>query len=166
MPDDTLGGTYFSMGIFFQDNAQWGGWSASVTTDLGPVTTPYGTQKKYIATIPYTLNPIEGNSTNYVYITNMDDTITTNTVITPMTLSYAQIGFWIFTDYMGQNPWYIDSISMVPLSTPPTLPPVTPLFVTSNDFALFTSAGGDLVQATCGCGWQHHQWLRQHHRRR
>ena len=121
MPDHT-NGTSFSMGIFFQDNVQWGGWSASADTDLGPVTTPYGTRELHLATIPYTLNA------------------TTN-------LSYAQIGFWIFTDYVGQNPWYIDNISIVPLSTPPTLPPVTPLFVTSNDFASFTSAGGDLVQA-------------------
>ena len=139
MPDHT-NGTSFSMGIFFQDDAQWGGWSASADTDLGPVTTPYGTREMHLATIPYTLNA------------------TTN-------LSYAQIGFWIFTDYVGQNPWYIDNISIVPLSTPPTLPPRHPvvrhlqrLRVVYLGWRRF--GAGRRVE----CGWQHHQWLGQHHR--
>jgi hypothetical protein len=120
MPDDTGSGTYFSMGIFFQDNAQWGGWSASQNIDLGPVTTPYGTEEMYEAVIPYSLSP------------------------TP-SLSYAQIGFWIFTDYTGVKPWYVDNISVVPLPVSVIPAPVTNLFSTLDDFTPWTAAGGDLV---------------------
>ena len=122
MPDDTLGGTYFTMGIFFQDNVQWGGWQASQNIDLGPVSTPSGTEEMYQAVIPYSLNAASS-------------------------LDWAQIGFWLFTDYTGVNPWYVDSISVVPL--PPVIIPTpgTPLFTTYEDFGQFSSAGGDLVSA-------------------
>jgi len=119
-PDNTLGGTSFSMGIFFQDNVQWGGWSATQNIDLGPVTTPSGTEEMYEAVIPYSLSA------------------TTN-------LQYAQIGFWIFTDYQGVNPWYVDNISVVPLSGALIPAPVTNLFSTFDDFSPWTAAGGDLV---------------------
>ena len=122
MPDYTNSGTSFNIGIFFQDDAQWGGWSASQNIDLGPVTTPYGTRELYRAVIPYTLSA------------------TTN-------LSYAQIGLWLFTDYQGANPWYIDKISVAPLPITVIPAPVYPLFSTSDDFNQFASAGGDLVQA-------------------
>ena len=122
MPDNTLGGTSFTMGIFFQDNAQWGGWQASQNIDLGPVTTPSGTEEMYEAVIPYSLNAASN-------------------------LEWAQIGLWLFTDYQGVNPWYVDNISVVPLVTPPPPPPGTPLFITYEDFEQFSSAGGDLIQA-------------------
>ena len=121
MPDYTNNGTYFSMGIFFQDDAQWGGWSASQNTDLGPVTTPSGTQEMYEAVIPYSLSAAAN-------------------------LSYAQMGFWLFTDYQGTNSWYIDSISVVPLPVEVIPAPVTNLFSTFDDFSDWTAAGGDLVQ--------------------
>ncbi len=122
MPDDTGSGTYFSMGIFFQSNAQWGGWSANQNIDLGPVTTPYGTEEMYEAVIPYSLSA------------------------TP-SLGYAQIGFWIFTDYTGTKPWYVDNISVVPLPIAVIPAPVTNLFSTLDDFTPWTAAGGDLVSA-------------------
>jgi hypothetical protein len=125
MPQYTNSGTYFSMGIFFQDDAQWGGWSASQNVDLGPVNTPYGIQEKYRAVIPYTLSPIT-------------------------TLTYAQLGFWIFTDYQGSNAWYIDNISVAPLPTTVIPAPVYPLFNTYEDFTNWSSAGGDLILATNG----------------
>ena len=120
MPDNTLGGSSFSMGIFFQDDAQWGGWSASQNIDLGPVTTPSGTEEMYEAVIPYSLSAAAN-------------------------LSYAQIGFWIFTDYQGVNPWYVDNISVVPLPVTIIPAPVTNLFSTLDDFTPWTAAGGDLV---------------------
>lgn len=123
MPDHSGGGTYFNFGIFFQDNAQWGGWSAAQNIDLGPVTTPSGTEEMYEAVIPYSLSA------------------TTN-------LTYTQIGFWIFTDYQGSNPWYVDNISVVPIFTPPPPAPRVSLFTTTNDFAEFTAGGGDLILAT------------------
>ncbi len=120
MPDDTLGGTYFTMGIFFQDDAQWGGWQASQNIDLGPVITPSGTEEMYEAVIPYSLSAASN-------------------------LSYAQIGFWLFTDYQGVNPWYVDNISVVPLPVTIIPAPVTNLFSTLDDFTPWTAAGGDLV---------------------
>ena len=124
LPDNSIGGSGFAMGIFFQKNDQWGGggqdWSP---TDLGPVSTPSGTQEKYRARIPYTINADANN------------------------LSFFNIGFWIFTDRQGSNPWYIDNITVVPLVTI-TPPPITNLFTTYEDFSGWTSAGGDLVLST------------------
>jgi len=120
MPDHAVSGTSFSMGIFFQSNAQWGGWSASQNIDLGPVTTPSGTEEMYEAVIPYSLSA------------------------TP-SLGYAQLGFWIFTDYTGTKPWYVDNISVVPLPVTIIPAPVTNLFSTLDDFTPWTAAGGDLV---------------------
>ena len=125
MPDNTLGGTSFTMGIAFQDDAQWGGWQANQLYDLGPVSTPYGTEEMYQAVIPYTLNAAAN-------------------------ISYTQIGLWLFTDYQGSNPWYIDSISVVPLPIIVSPPPGQSVFTTYEDFAPWTSAGGDLVQGDLG----------------
>jgi hypothetical protein len=122
MPDHNLGGTSFTMGIAFQDNAQWGGWQANQLHDLGPVSTPYGTEEMYQAVIPYTLNATAS-------------------------LSYTQMGLWLFTDYQGSNPWYIDSISVVPLPVIVPPPPGQSLFTTYEDFGPWTAAGGDLVSA-------------------
>jgi hypothetical protein len=123
LPEHSIAGSYFAMGIFFQKNEQWGGggsdWSP---TDLGPVSTPYGTQEKYRARIPYTINASDTN------------------------LTFFNIGFWIWTDYQGSNPWYIDNITVVPILTIAP-PPITNLFTTYEDFNSWTSAGGDLVLA-------------------
>ncbi|MGO8836138.1 MAG: hypothetical protein ACLQAH_09960 [Limisphaerales bacterium] len=123
MPDNSLGGSSFTMGIFFQDDAQWGGWQANQLYDLGPVTTPSGTEEMYEAVIPYTLNA----DANDIW--------------------WTQIGLWLFTDYQGSNPWYIDSISVVPLPIIVSPPPGQSLFTTYEDFSPFTPAGGDLVSA-------------------
>jgi hypothetical protein len=123
MPDHDLGGTSFTMGIAFQDDAQWGGWQATANYDLGPVSTPSGTEEMYEAVIPYTLNA-DANA-----------------------ISFAQIGLWLFTDYQGSNPWYIDNISVVPLPIVVNPPPGQSLFTTYDDFGQFTAAGGDLVSA-------------------
>ena len=61
------------------------------------------------------------------------------------TLNWAQIGFWIFTDYTGVKPWYVDNISVVPLPVSVIPAPVTNLFSTLDDFTPWTAAGGDLV---------------------
>jgi len=86
------------------------------------VSTPYGTQEKYRAKIPYTINADANN------------------------LSFFNIGFWVFTDYQGSNPWYIDNITVVPIVTIAP-PPITNLFTTYEDFNSWTLAGGDLVLA-------------------
>lgn len=147
LPDHSIAGSYFGFGIFMQYDNNWGGggqdWNP---TDLGPVSTPTGMQEKYRATIPYTIHSL-GLGTNEVYTTNADNSITTNTVIAPKNLSYFTLGFWIFTDYQGTNVWYIDNISVAPLPTTIIPAPTNALFVTSNDFNSWSSAGGDSVLA-------------------
>jgi hypothetical protein len=125
LPDHSLGGSYFAIGIFIQYDGNWGlggqDWSPA---DLGPVSTPSGIQEKYRATIPYTLNAITNN------------------------LSYFDLGFWIFTDYQGTNSWYIDNISVAPLPVKIIPAPVYPLFNTYDDFNTgWNASGGDLIQA-------------------
>jgi hypothetical protein len=125
LPDHSLGGSYFAIGIFIQYDGNWGlggqDWSPA---DLGPVSTPSGIQEKYRATIPYTLNATTGN------------------------ISYFDLGFWIFTDYQGTNSWYIDNISVAPLPVTIIPAPVYPLFNTYDDFNTgWTASGGDLIQA-------------------
>ena len=126
LPDHSLGGSFFALGIFTMYDGNWGGgnqdWSP---TDLGPVSTPTGIQEKYRATIPYTINSTGTNN-----------------------LSYFSLGFWIFTDYQGTNVWYIDNITVAPLPT--TIIPATTnsLFSTYDDFTNgWSAAGGDLIQA-------------------
>jgi hypothetical protein len=122
MPDHTTGGTYFQLGVWLNYSGGYIGYFSTSQIDLGPVSTPTGPMEMYQAVIPYSL--------------------------APCSLGYFQFGIVENTDYQGVNPWYVDSVSVVPLVAPPTPPPVTSLLTTSNDFALFTSAGGDLVQAT------------------
>ncbi len=123
MPDHTDGGTTFTLGIWFNYNNEYGGWWATSQIDLGPVSTPNGTMEMYQAVIPYSLVAESNN------------------------LTYFQLAIVENTDYQGVNPWYVDNISLVPLVVPPTPPPVTPLFTTYDDFNVWSSAGGDLVQA-------------------
>lgn len=149
LPDNSLGGSWFALGIFMQYDDNWGGGNQDWNpTDLGPVSTPSGIQEKYRATIPYTINA-SSLSTNEVYTTNIDNTITTNTVIAPKNLTYFSLGFWIFTDRQGTNVWYIDNISVAPLPTTIIPAEVHPLFNTYDDFTNgWTASGGDLIQAT------------------
>lgn len=128
LPDHSVAGSYFAIGIFIQYDGNWGlGGQDWNPTDLGPVSTPTGIQEKYRATISYTIN---ANTNN---------------------LSYFSLGFWIFTDYQGTNAWYIDNISVAPLPTSIIPAAVHPLFNTYDDFnAGWTASGGDLVQATNG----------------
>lgn len=126
LPDHSLAGSYFALGIFIQYDGNWGlggqDWSP---VDLGPVSTPSGTQEKYRATIPYTINSTGANN-----------------------LSYFSVGFWMFTDYEGTNSWYIDNISVAPLPTTVIPAPVYSLFDTYDDFNTgWTASGGDLIQA-------------------
>ncbi|HEV2454039.1 MAG TPA: hypothetical protein VGY98_07245 [Verrucomicrobiae bacterium] len=124
MPDHTIAGSYFNLGLWANYNNAYTGWWASSLIDLGSVSTPNGPMEMYQAVIPYT------------FISDSND------------LTYISFGLVEDTDYQGVNPWYVASMSVVPLVTPPPPPPQTSLFTTSNDFALFTSAGGDLIQAT------------------
>ena len=125
MPDHNTNGTSFGIGVFMQCDGEWGlGGADASPTDLGPVSTPSGTQEKYRATIPYTINAVTNN------------------------LSYFALGFWIFTDYVGTNSWYIDNLSVAPIPTTIIPAPVQPLFNTYDDFNTgWTASGGDLIQA-------------------
>ena len=120
-PDHTLGGSYWAFNVFYNYSGGWGFWSPSSTIDLGPVSTPSGTEEMYEAVVPYTLNACS--------------------------LGYFNLGYFNNTDYQGVNPWYIASIQVAPLPTTVIPAPITPLFTTYDDFGPFTSAGGDLVQA-------------------
>lgn len=126
LPDNSVAGSWFAMGIFIQYNDHWGlGGQDWAPADLGPVSTPTGTQELYRATIPYTISAFTNN------------------------LTYFSLGFWVFTDRQGTNVWYIDNISVAPL--PATIIPaaVHPLFNTYDDFTNgWTASGGDLIQAT------------------
>ena len=121
MPDHSNGGTHFTMAIFLNYAGGWGWTDATSQRDLGPVSTPSGTQEMYEAVIPYNL--------------------------AACTLYYWEIGPFADTDYQGVNPWYITSWSVVPI--PPSIipAPVYSLFCTSNDFALPTGDSSFLVQA-------------------
>lgn len=129
LPDHDTNGTFFALGIFIQygstNEGVWGAGGQDYSpTDLGPVSTPSGTQEKYRATIPYAITGTTNDST------------------------YFSLGFWIFTDYVGTNNWYIDNVSVAPL--PVTIIPaaVQPLFDTYDDFNTgWTASGGDLIQA-------------------
>jgi len=120
-PDHTLGGSYWGFNVFYNYDGGWGFWSPSSTIDLGPVSTPSGTEEMYKAVVPYTINACS--------------------------LGYFNLGYFNNTDYQGANPWYIASIQVLPL--PATIIPatITPLFTTTNDFTPFTAANGDLVEA-------------------
>jgi hypothetical protein len=126
LPDHSIAGSFFSLGIFIQYDGNWGlGGQDNNPTDLGPVSTPSGIQEKYRATIPYTINATGTNN-----------------------LTYFSLGFWIFTDYQGTNNWYIDNISVAPLPVTVIPAAVHPLFNTYDDFnAGWTASGGDLIQA-------------------
>lgn len=124
MPDHTDGGTTFQLGIWHNYNNSYGGWFATSQIDLGPVSTPNGTMEMYQAVIPY----------SFIGDTN--------------SLTYYQFAIVENTDYTGVNPWFVDNISVVPLVTPPSPPPQTALFTTSNDFSGWSSENNDLVMAT------------------
>lgn len=117
MPDNNTLST-FSTGIWFQDNNTWTVWGASSYTDLGPVTTPNGTQEMYEAVIPYNISACAS-------------------------VTFAQIGIWQGGAAVGQYPWYVDSLSVVPIVTPS---PGTPLFTTYDDFNQWYAVGSPLVQ--------------------
>lgn len=125
MPDHNTNGTSFGIGVFIQCDGEWGLGGADYSpTDLGPVSTPSGTQEMYRATIPYTINAVTNN------------------------LSYFTLGFWIFTDYVGTNSWYIDNLSVAPIPTTIIPAPVHPLFNTYDDFNNgWALSSGDLIQA-------------------
>ena len=120
-PDYTNSGTHWDFNVFHNYDGGWGFWSPSSTIDLGPVSTPSGTEEMYEAVVPYT--------------------------IIACSLSYFHLGYFNNTDYKGAKPWYIASIQVLPLPATIIPAPITPLFTTYNDFGPFTSAGGDLVQA-------------------
>jgi len=119
MPDDSLGGSYFHMGIFKNYSGGWGWNDASSQIDLGPVSTPSGTEEMYEAIIPYDL--------------------------AACTFGYWDTGFLADTDYSGTNNWYITSWSVV-IPPPPCQQVVNTLFATSNDFAQCAAASGASVQ--------------------
>ena len=126
LPDHNTNGTFFAIGIFIQYDGVWGAGSQDYKpTDLGPVSTPSGMRENYRATIPYT---ITGTGTNK--------------------LSYFSLGFWVFTDYVGTNSWYIDNLSVAPIPTTIIPALVYPLFNTYDDFNTgWTASSGDLIQA-------------------
>jgi hypothetical protein len=119
-PDHSISGSNFQLGIFANYSGGWGPWNPSTVIDLGPVSTPSGTQEMMEAVIPYT--------------------------ISPCTLGYFQWGLFQNTDYQGTNNWYVASIQIAPLPTSIIPPPVYPLFTTYDDFTPFTASSGDLVQ--------------------
>jgi len=122
-PDDDIAGSYWNgLAIFHNYDGSWGYWFPSSEVDLGPVSTPSGTEELYEAIIPYAINAT--------------------------TLTYFSWGFDESSDYQGSNPWYIASVQAFPIPQTIIPAPVQSLFTTSNDFAAFTSAGGDLVLAT------------------
>jgi len=113
--------SYFQMGIHLQVDGQEHYWFASSATDLGPVTTPSGTMEMYRAFIPYSIDANVGGL-NWT----------------------GGLGIMQNSGAAGTTPWYMDSISVVPLITPPT---VTSLFATTDDFSNWSAQGGDLVLA-------------------
>lgn len=102
MPDNTFGGTYFQPAVWYNYPGNWGGWFATSETDLGPVNTPNGQMEMFQATIPYSINAVPLGS-----------------------LWGFGIGIGANTDYSGANPWYVDSISIVPGSVTYTPEPGT-----------------------------------------
>lgn len=124
MPDDGISGSSWN-GIFafFNYNGYWGPTGPTSHTDLGPVSTPSGTEEMYEDTIPYTINAVAD-------------------------LTYFQWALDLNTDYQGTNNWYIASISVAPPPVTVTPPAVYQLYTTSNDFALFTEASGTEIYAT------------------
>ena len=120
-PDNSNGGTYWDFNVFYNYSGGWGFWSPSSTIDLGPVSTPSGTEEMFEAAVPYSLNACS--------------------------LGYFHLGYFNNTDYQGAKPWYIASIQVLPLPATVIPAPITPLFTTYDDFGPFASAGGDLVQA-------------------
>lgn len=124
MPDDGITGSYWN-GIFafFNYTGNWGPQGPSDHTDLGPVSTPSGTEELYEDTIPYTINAVAN-------------------------LTYFQWGLDLNTDYQGTNNWYITSISVAPPPVTVTPPAVYQLYTTSNDFAPFAADSGTIIMAT------------------
>lgn len=120
-PDDDISGSYWNgMMVCYNYDNNWGFWPSSSEVDLGPVSTPSGTEEMYEAIIPYTINAT--------------------------TLSYFGWGFDENSDYTTGKPWYICSLQAAPLPQTIIPAPVTPLFITGDDFSEWNSAGGDLVQ--------------------
>jgi len=115
---------YFQLGIYVNAAFTWSDWGSSSTVDLGPVSTPYGTQELMEAVMPYTI-PLYNQS------------------------YWCEFGFFENTDndYNGTNPWYITSWYVVPIPESITAAAINNLFSTSNDFALATGVNGFTVQA-------------------
>lgn len=120
-PDDNGGGSYFQIGLYLNYAGGWGGSFPSTTVDLGPVTTPSGTEEMMEAVIPYS--------------------------IAACNLYYWEWGFFQNTDYTGTKPWYIASVQTLPFPTTITYNPTNTLFATSNDFAQWSGQQGATVQA-------------------
>jgi len=124
-PDNGGGGTYFSLALYLNYNGGWQQWWPSSTIDLGPVTTPSGTEEMYEAVIPYD--------------------------ISACTLTYFNFGLFQNTDFTGVNPWYVDNISAAYIPPIPFTNAVCQLFNTSDDFGLMTAQSG--VTLTVDTTW-------------